>query len=88
MEYRPNLRHPLTEDEATWLKEHSKCSCDLSTSLFVYGASKVYDLRELKSSNKKPKSFFGDFIILFEDNTIEVWSASSIEALSELVKVN
>ena len=80
----PKLRRPLTEDEVKWLNSHPECLCDLTSSLFVYGANKVYDLR--KTHSEKPNSLFDDFIILFPDNTIEIWGVSSIQTLSELVK--
>lgn len=84
MDNQQNFRRPLTEDETQWLNSHKECLCDLTDSLFVYGASKVYDLR--KSSSQAPESFFGNFIILLRNNMIEIWTADSVEALSEFVK--
>lgn len=80
----PELKRPLTEDEALWLDAHDECLCDLTDALFVYGASNVYDLR--KSSTQTPKSFFSNFVLRFENNIIELWSASSVETLSKLVE--
>lgn len=79
-----NSRRALTEKESKWLNSHPECLCDLTSPLFRYGANKVYNLR--KCHCDKPSSLFDDFIILFADNTIEIWGVSSIEALSELVK--
>ena len=79
-----NLRKTLTEDEYKWLKSHPECQCELTPQLLAYRAKEVYDLSHCCC--EKPKSFFDNFIILFSDGLIEIWGASSIQALSDFVK--
>jgi hypothetical protein len=47
-----------------------------------YGVVDCYDL----SLNKDSTHFYGNFILIFMDDTLEDWSVSDINALSALVK--
>ena len=78
----------LTHEEWAWLHSHPECKCELTGPLIKYGAKYVFNLRKLttEESDSKPTSFFDDFIVAFEDNSIEIWGVSSIEAISELIK--
>lgn len=79
----PELKRPLTEDEALWLDAHIEFLChSLPAPLIRYGVREMYSIPQ--NYGDKPESFFDNYIVVFTNGMVEIWGADSIETISEL----
>ena len=76
------MRRDINQEDRQGLDLHDYLKCDLTEPLVRYGVKSCYDL----SFNTETTHFFGNFILIFTDDTLEDWSVSDINALSALVK--
>ena len=76
------MRRDINQEDRQWLELHAFLKCNLTIELKEYGVVDCYNL----SSNKDSTHFYGNFILIFKDDTLEDWSVSDINALSALVK--
>ena len=76
------MKRDINQEDRQWLDLHDYLKCDLTESLVRYGVKSCYDL----SSNTGTTHFFGNFILIFMDGTLEEWTVPNIHALSIFIE--
>lgn len=75
------MRRAITPIEADWLATNQKWRCVSNDKLKNYGVIHYYHL----PYNIENSPFYGNFILIFADNTLEDWCVPDIKALLALI---
>lgn len=76
------MKREILPKDQEWFNLHQNLRCIPNEKLRRYGVIAYYHL----PLNLEYAHFAGNFILLFDDNTLEDWSAPNVEALSLLLK--
>lgn len=77
------MRRLINLEDEKWFLQHSDWKRQvIDESLKKYGVMYYYEIPK----DIMDQHFFGDYILVIEDNKVEDWSAADIKALASLVK--
>lgn len=72
------MRRQILQKDQEWFNLHQNLRCIPNEKLKRYGVIAYYHL----PLDLKDAYFAGNFILLFDDNTLEDWSAPNVDTLS------
>lgn len=75
---RPNMKRPISFEDKEWFeKHHDRKKSAIGTALVDYGVVCYYVNHGIENSR-----FYGDFVLVFKDNTLADYSAANIEQIA------